>query len=474
MRRRWRCWRPCSRRSLGARRLRRRRARPSTGDGGPRRRIEVTFEGDTVDAQRRAGRASTSASRSSWSSTPTRPASSTCTATPEQELEYDAGTTDARARPSTSPASSTSSRHDSTWSSSSSKSAERAGRLDARPTGIGGAKDLPIPLELAIAGAVAALVISFTVLAIAWREPRYDAATSGRPAPAWLDRLVVARARWPSPLRVLGLAFFLYVAAGRGLRPGPADQPVLRHRSTCCSWVGLVPRVAAARPGLARRSARSARSTAASPGVSGSDPRARACYAYPERLGYWPAALGLFAFVWLELVYPHSHRARPGPAVVRGLPRAHAHRRRAVRQHVLRARRPVRGLLLAGRQAVGLGPPRRRGCVRPQPAGQPRHRRSAPGPGRRWWRCCSAARRSTRSATRRPWLKLVQSTSTSRRPARQPRAARLLRRASALIFAVGDDGHRRRAERHRRGGRCPTCSRTRSCRSSSATSSPTT
>ena len=78
--------------------------------------------------------------------------------------------------------------------------------------GLGGAKDLPIPSELAIAGAVAALVISFTVLAIAWREPRYDAATSGRPAPAWLDRLVSSRALAVAA-RVLGMAFFLYVAA---------------------------------------------------------------------------------------------------------------------------------------------------------------------------------------------------------------------------------------------------------------------
>ena len=34
--------------------------------------------------------------------------------------------------------------------------------------------------------------------------------------------------------------------------------------------------------------------------------RARGLFAYPERLGYWPAAVGLFAFVWLELVYPNS------------------------------------------------------------------------------------------------------------------------------------------------------------------------
>lgn len=73
--------------------------------------------------------------------------------------------------------------------------------------GLGGAQDLPIPSELAIAGAVAALVISFTVLAIAWREPRYDAATSGRPAPEWLNRLVSSRALAIAG-RVLGMVVF--------------------------------------------------------------------------------------------------------------------------------------------------------------------------------------------------------------------------------------------------------------------------
>ncbi len=48
--------------------------------------------------------------------------------------------------------------------------------------GIGGAKDLPVPPELAIVGAVAALAVSFVVLALAWREPRYDGHPTGRPA----------------------------------------------------------------------------------------------------------------------------------------------------------------------------------------------------------------------------------------------------------------------------------------------------
>jgi hypothetical protein len=32
---------------------------------------------------------------------------------------------------------------------------------------------------------------------------------------------------------------------------------------------------------------------------------------YPARLGQWPAALGLLAFVWMELVYPHSTELGP-------------------------------------------------------------------------------------------------------------------------------------------------------------------
>ena len=54
--------------------------------------------------------------------------------------------------------------------------------------GIGGAKDLPMPPELAIAGAVAALAVSFGVLALAWREPRYDGHGSDGPLPAGCRR----------------------------------------------------------------------------------------------------------------------------------------------------------------------------------------------------------------------------------------------------------------------------------------------
>ena len=43
---------------------------------------------------------------------------------------------------------------------------------DLSAHGIGGQQDLPISLGLAVAGAVAALVVSFTVLAVAWRRAK--------------------------------------------------------------------------------------------------------------------------------------------------------------------------------------------------------------------------------------------------------------------------------------------------------------
>ncbi|CAM3692818.1 hypothetical protein [Nocardioides zeicaulis] len=173
--------------------------------------------------------------------------------------------------------------------------------------GLGGAKDLPIPSELAIAGAVAALVVSFTVLAVAWREPRYDPATSGRPAPAWLDRLVSSRAL-AVVARVAGMVFFLYVGAAAVFGKDTLVNPFL-GTFYALLWVGIVP--ASLLLGRFFRAISPARTIAMLLAKVSGVPEGEGMRDYPERLGYWPAAAGLFAFVWLELVYPHSTDVGP-------------------------------------------------------------------------------------------------------------------------------------------------------------------
>lgn len=173
--------------------------------------------------------------------------------------------------------------------------------------GLGGSQDLPIPPELAIAGAVAALVVSFTVLALAWRSPRYDAATSGRPAPAWLTRLVDHPA-YAVALRVVGVLFFGWFALAAVFGRDLLTNPVFGMFYVWW-WVGLVPLSVLLGPvWKAVSPVRTINDLFAR--VSGSDPE-RGLYRYPERLGYWPAALGLLAFVWIELVYPYGTELGP-------------------------------------------------------------------------------------------------------------------------------------------------------------------
>ena len=168
--------------------------------------------------------------------------------------------------------------------------------------GIGGAKDLPIPLGLAIAAGVAALVISFVVLALAWRTPRHQELSPGRPAPAWLGDLV-DRPAFSWTLRGLGLLFFGYLTWALVAGPDLVTNPVLGSFYVLV-WVGIVPlsllfgRVARALSPVRTINALLAR-------LTGGDASA-GLYAYPARLGYWPGAVGLFAFVWQELVNPQS------------------------------------------------------------------------------------------------------------------------------------------------------------------------
>lgn len=171
--------------------------------------------------------------------------------------------------------------------------------------GIGGAKDLPIPAPLAIAGGTAALVISFCVLILAWRTPRYvegSPRVAGRRIPDGLARVLDSSAyQWT--LRALGLVFAAYFTWALMYGPDLTNNPIFGTFYVLL-WVGLVPAsllfgrfyyaISPVRTLFRLLSA-----------ITGSDSRA-GVFKYPARLGYWPAAAGLFAFVWQELVNPES------------------------------------------------------------------------------------------------------------------------------------------------------------------------
>ncbi|MCV7253538.1 hypothetical protein H7J86_15340 [Mycobacterium hackensackense] len=158
--------------------------------------------------------------------------------------------------------------------------------------GLGGSADLPIPLTYALIGAAWALTFTFAVVALAWRRPRFDPATPGRPLPHWVTEFVDSPAtRWTVGL--LGLAFAGWVAVAAAFGPQNSSN-ALPGVFYVLLWVGLVALSVVFGPvwrvlSPVRTVARLFRVRASS---------------YPERLGYWPAAFGLFAFVWLELASP--------------------------------------------------------------------------------------------------------------------------------------------------------------------------
>jgi hypothetical protein len=169
--------------------------------------------------------------------------------------------------------------------------------------GLGGARDLPVPAPLAIAGGTAALIVSFCVLVLAWRTPRYAATGgAGRPVRAGLARLLDS-AGWHWALRVLGLAAAGWFGWALVAGPDLVTNPVFGSFYVLL-WVGIVPasllfgRIFRAMSPVRTVNLLFARLTGGEPsnGVT----------TYPAWLGSWPAAVGLYAFVWLELVNPHS------------------------------------------------------------------------------------------------------------------------------------------------------------------------
>lgn len=159
--------------------------------------------------------------------------------------------------------------------------------------GLGQREDLPLPEELFIITAAVVLAVSFIALAVLWPQPRLEG-TEGRwrPLPGALGRFFGSRA-----LRIAcGVAgvLLLVVTVVAGLI-GP-ENPSDNFGSNFIFvefWVGLV--FASLLFGDVFR--------AFNPWLAiGEALRLRGRRPYPERLGYWPAGIGLVAFGLLELL----------------------------------------------------------------------------------------------------------------------------------------------------------------------------
>ncbi len=180
--------------------------------------------------------------------------------------------------------------------------------------GIGGVRDLPVPTWLFSWGAAVVLVLSFLLLGPLWKRSQLDRRAEGRPLPQGIERVLRSTA-----LRVLlgavsaGLLVLVFLAALLG-EPSSATNlgPTFVY---VIFWLGIVLLQVvlgnvwpALNPWLAIASAAAwiwrALGRTWNPIV-----------AYPERLGVYPAALLLLAFVVLELCYvdpanPRRSRSR--------------------------------------------------------------------------------------------------------------------------------------------------------------------
>jgi len=162
--------------------------------------------------------------------------------------------------------------------------------------GLVGKQDLPIPRWLFAWAAAGVLVVSFLGLAALWPTPRLQSVR---------ERLVL---RLPWVLDVLcgaiGVALFGFlVYAGFAGEQDPQAN-ILPTVVYVVFWVGLP--CLSLLSGDVFRAVNPWRAVGRLAGwtvarvARGSVPEP---LGYPERLGYWPAAAGLFAFTWVELAF---------------------------------------------------------------------------------------------------------------------------------------------------------------------------
>lgn len=162
-------------------------------------------------------------------------------------------------------------------------------------------EDLPIPAWLFAWAASLVLIVSFFVLSAAWRAPRFEE-EHRRPLADRLSRVLLS-----APAQVLfGLIgiLLLGLAIYAGLKG--TEAPERNFALTflfITTWLGFP--FFSAILGDVFRPFNPWRALGRAVGagfraIAGERP---AHFAYPQRLGRWPAAIGLLAVVWLEVIY---------------------------------------------------------------------------------------------------------------------------------------------------------------------------
>ncbi len=170
----------------------------------------------------------------------------------------------------------------------------------AQAHGLVGRQDLPIPRLLFVWAAAAVLIASFVGLSVLWPQPRLEGSPN--------ERRVLTVPRVLVPIcGAVGIAVFaLVVYAGlTGTQTPTANlAPTVVY---VLFWVGLA--FASLIFGDVFRAFNPWRAVGRAFGWLGqrvAGDRLPEPLEYPARLGRWPAALGLLAFAWLELVYGGS------------------------------------------------------------------------------------------------------------------------------------------------------------------------
>ena len=167
--------------------------------------------------------------------------------------------------------------------------------------GLGGSSDLPVPYAFSVIGAAWALTFTFALVAFAWRRPRFDPLKPARPLPVVLTTLADSQVtRWIAAAVTLAFAVWVVLAGVCG----PQTQAnALLGVFYVLLWVGLVAISLAFGP--VWRVISPVRTVYLLLQRITPERLARPRLTYPESCGYRPAAVGLFAFVWMELASPN-------------------------------------------------------------------------------------------------------------------------------------------------------------------------